>query len=600
MYGWDTLGVSPKPGATKTIVIWGANPVHSWMTKWNACLAAKELGAKIIVVDPRFTETASYADLWIQPRPATDGALGWGLLNIIINEDLYDHEFVEKWCLGFEEVKKMAQNYPPEKVSEITEIPVDKIIKFAHMYADGPTCQVWGLASCHMGDGAGQVAVYTQNLLKAITGNIDREGGNPFTGPHEDGVDWYKGIAWDHLAATLDDPKARENVTADKYPVCSKKSLKMFNDRVKKAWNGKGYGCSHYLMFPASRGIYDAIRYGTPYPIKALFIQTGDPLLTMAGAKGCYEAMKTVDLLVGMDFFMTPSMALCDYVLPAASWLERPHLMLFWGLTNVAVATNQPMEPLYERKDDYYFWQQLAKRCNLPEEWPETLEGMYDLFLRPSGMTLAEMAAKPDNWLLPPEEYHRYEKNGFGTASGKCELVPSGLKELGYDPCPAYVEPPQSKYRTPELAKKYPYMLISGSRIRPYWHTSFRELKSLRWMHPYPVTEIHPETARKIGVANGDFVYVETPLGRIRQRVRIIEGIRPDVVHSEAYWYYPELPEEEPYLFGMWDSNINAIISDDYDMNDYAGDNPFRAVLCNVYKADTALSYGEPVKPDLE
>jgi thiosulfate reductase/polysulfide reductase chain A len=242
----------------------------------------------------------------------------------------------------------------------------------------------------------------------------------------------------------------------------------------------------------------------------------------------------------------------------------------------------------------------LAKRCNLPEEWPETLEGMYDLFLRPSGMTLAEMAAKPDNWLLPDENYKRYEKVGFGTASGKCELVPSAFADFGYDPCPPYIEPPQSKYRTPELAKKYPYALISGSRIRPYWHTSLRELKSLRWMHPYPVTEIHPETARKIGVADGDFVYVETPLGRIRQRARVIEGIRPDVVHSEAYWYYPELPEEEPSLFGMWESNINALISDDYELADYAGDNPFRAVLCNVYKADTALSYGEPVKPDVE
>ncbi|ATW27692.1 molybdopterin-containing oxidoreductase family protein [Candidatus Formimonas warabiya] len=597
MYGWDSLGVAPAPGVTKTIVVWGANPAHSWMTKWNVILEAQKQGARLIVIDPRLSESASYADLWIQPRPATDGALAWGMIHVIINENLYDKEFVEKWCLGFDQVKEKAQDYPPHKVAQITGVQEEKIIQLARMYADGPTCLCWGLSSCHFGDGAGQVAVHAQALLRAITGNIDREGGNPLTGPHE-GVDWFKGINWDYQVENS--ARSRDCVTADKYPICSIGSLKRYNDAIKKAWNGKGYGCSFYMLFPASRGIYDAIRYETPYPIKAMFIQTGNPLITLAGAKNCYEAMKAVELSVGMDFFMTPSLAMCDYVLPAASWVERPHLMLFWGLTNVAVAYKQPMEALYERKDDYYLWKELAKRLNLPGEWPETLEGMYDLFLRPTGMTLAQMAEKKENWLLPPQEFHRYEKVGFGTPSGKCELVPSLLKDAGYDPIPPYKEPPQSKYRTPELAERYPYSLISGSRIRPYWHTSLRELKSLRWMHPYPVVEIHPDTARKLGIANGDMVYIETPLGRVRQKARLIEGIKPDVVHAEAYWYFPEMPEEEPWLFGVWDTNINAIISDDYDVCDYAGDHPFRGVLCNIYKAETALNCDAYVKPEAE
>lgn len=590
MYGWDTLGCAPKPGATKTIVVWGANPAHSWMTKWNVIREAQRQGAKMVVIDPRLTETASYADLWIQARPATDGALAWGMLNIIIEEGLYDKEFVQRWCLGFDAIKERAKEYPPEKVAEITWVPKEKIIQAARMYADGPTCLVWGLATCHLGDGAGQVAVHAQALLRAITGNIDREGGNPLTGPFN-GVDWYNGIVWDGIVTNPE--RKRDCLTAHKFPICSVDSLKRYNDAVKKAW-GVGYGCSHYMLFPSSRGIYDGIRYGDPYPVKALFIQTGNPMTTLAGAKNCYEAMKVVDLSVGIDFFMTPSLALCDYVLPAADFLERPHLMLFWGLTNVAVAQKQVKEPLYERRDDYYLWKELGNRVGQAGQWPETLEKMYDLFLKPSGMTLAQLAEREENWLVPAEEYQRYEKIGFGTPSGKVELVPSLVKAAGYDPLPQYKEPPQSPYRTPELAEEYPYILISGSRIRPYWHTSLRQLKTLRWMHEYPVVEIHPETARQLGIANGDLVYIETPLGRVRQKARIIEGINPQVVHAEAYWYFPEQPEEEPYLFGVWDTNINAIIPDDYEVCDYAGNHPFRGVICKIYKAETALNCTGP------
>jgi len=594
VYGWDSLGCGPKPGKTKTVVCWGANPIHAWMTKWNHIKLAMDMGARLIVIDPRLSETASHADLWIQLRPATDGALAWGVIQILIEEGLYDKEFVENWCLDFDKIVERAKEFPVQRVSEITEVPVDKIIQLARYYADGPTCLVWGLATCHLGDGAGQVAVHAQAVLRAISGNVDAEGGNPMTGPHEN-VDWFKGIAWDEFIINTE--RTRDCVTAEKFPICSVKSLKFYNDSIKKAWGGKGYGCSFYMLFPASRGIYDAITIGEPYPIRALFIQTGDPLVTLGGAKNCYKAMKEVELLVGIDFFMQPSLALCDYVFPAASWIERPHLMLFWGLTNVAVAFKQPMEALYERKDDYFFWKELAKRCKLEGEWPDTLEDMYSLFLRPLGKTLKELAESDEYWTCPPEGYKRYETNGygFGTPSGKCELLPSALVAAGYDPIPPYIEPPQSKYRTPELAKEFPYALISGSRIRPYWHTSYRELKTLRWRHDYPVVEIHPETARKHGIANGEMVYIETTLGRVRQKARVIEGIRPDVIHAEAYWYFPEQPEEEPYLFGVWDTNINAIISDEYEDLDYAGDHPFRGMLCKIYKAELATAYDLPV-----
>ncbi|HWQ77134.1 MAG TPA: molybdopterin-dependent oxidoreductase [Syntrophomonas sp.] len=587
MYGWDSLGANPYPGETKTIVSWGSNHAHSNNTKWNVTQLAMEMGATLVCVDPRYTEVAAKADLWLQIRPGTDGALGWGVINVIIEENLYDKEFVEKWCLDFDKVVERAKEYPLDKVSEITGIPARDIIEFAHLYADGPTCQLWGVACCQIGGKASQSASHAQKILIAITGNVDRKGGNPQTGPHKF-LDYFDVNGYRHF---MNNQNVRECVTADKFPLCSVASFRRAVESVQKVWDGQGYGASQYFLYSSPRGLVDAMRYGDPYPIKALFIQGGNPLCNIPNAKNWYEAMKCLDLSVCMDWYMTPSAAMCDYVLPAADFVERPYLMVFEGVTNSTMAMKQPMEVLYERKDDYYMWKEIAKRTGMAGEWPDTIEGLFDLFLRKTGISWQELADQDFSWLIPDEEYQRYEKQGFGTPSGKVELLPSLFAAAGLDPMPQWEEQPQSKNRTPELAKEYPYRLLSGLRIRPWWHSQHRQLKTLRWMHPYPVVEINPETARKLNIVNGEMVYIETPLGRVRQKARVTEGIQPDVISAEAYWYFPEQPEEEPSLFGVWETNINAIISDEFVDCDFAGDNPMRGCLCKIYKASTAFAY---------
>ncbi|MBQ9000330.1 MAG: molybdopterin-dependent oxidoreductase, partial [Eggerthellaceae bacterium] len=157
MYGWDSLGGGPTPGITKNVVVWGANPAQSWATKWQYILAAKDQGANLIVIDPRLSETASYADLHIKLEPGTDGCLGWGLLHIIIKEDLYDHEFVENWCTGFDRMAEKAKEYTPDLVAAICKIPEAQLVQLAPMSAVGPTTLCWGLSSCQSGP-AGQSA----------------------------------------------------------------------------------------------------------------------------------------------------------------------------------------------------------------------------------------------------------------------------------------------------------------------------------------------------------------------------------------------------------------------------------------------------------
>jgi hypothetical protein len=195
----------------------------------------------MIVVDPRPTECAKEADIWLQLRPGTDGALALGMLNVIINEDIYDKEFVAKWCLGFEELKALAQRYPPEKVAQVTSVPAELIVEAARVIAKAPAAVItWGVANCHLGNGAGLSSVLGKCWLRAITGNIDREGGSVLSDwpqhlPLLDEINWDRQI--NHPL------RKRDNVSADRWPLCSVKSLALYKEAMKKVYP-KGWGPS--------------------------------------------------------------------------------------------------------------------------------------------------------------------------------------------------------------------------------------------------------------------------------------------------------------------------------------------------------------------
>jgi len=583
IYGYITTLFNPVPGTTKCLMVWGHNPWESFQNWWPNYLEAKKMGAKMVVVDPRLTRTAEEADIWLQLRPGTDGALLLGMINVIINEGLYDKEFVEKWCLGFDKVRDLVQKYPPEKVEGITWVPREKIIEVARLFATSkPAYLTFGVATCHLGRGAGVSAVVGKCILRAITGNLDVMGGSSFTSyplpSYLDECHWDKVI--EHSL------RKRDNVSAHVWPIASVKSFKLFREAMGKVYP-KGAGYAHYFMYPGSRYIWSAILEEDPYPMKAVFLQTSNPLIVLGNAKRIYEALKSsnLELFVCMERWMTPSAQLADYVLPAADALERDLLDNSWGFFNTYFAREKAVEPLYERKEDYRLWRDLGIRLGQEGYWTETSEQWFDKILESAKVTFRELAARDVPGLVPAPEYGLHEKRGFATFSGKVELTSSVFEKLGYDPLPDYQEPPWSPVSTPDLAREYPLILTSGGRVRPFHHSQHRQIDKLRRRHPVPLLQINPETAQGLGIADGDPVYIETPLGRIRQKAKLMAGIDPRVVHADGYWWYPELPGKDPCLFGVWESNINCILPDDPELCDYTGDNPFTALLCRVYKA---------------
>lgn len=583
MYGYDTMNsytTRLDPRVTKVLIIWGGNPSVTMPQLWRSYQRSQSEGMKIMVVDPKPTECALASDLWLRLRPGTDGALALGMLNVIINEDLYDHEFVENWCLGFDQVRALARQYPPQRAAEITTVPAEKIIEAARMYARASAAILtWGVASGGLGPGAGLSSALGKCWLRAVTGNLDREGGQVFSLPPYHTA-FMEEMDWDHL---IHHPlRTRDNVSAGIRGIGSVKALALFKEAMKSVYP-KGWGASQYFVYPIPYAVWEAILTGKPYPIKALLTAATNTLCSMGGARHVYEAFKSdrLELHVVMEHFLTPTAAMADYVLPSTDGLERPCFSNNWGMIGEEYGRLAAIEPEDERRDIYQLWCDLGRRLGQAEYWPDTLEGWLDKILAPLGMSLRQLA--DSQGYRPVREVQRYRRAGFGTFSGKVELVPSLLERLGYDGLlDGFRESPWSPVGHPEMGRKYPLTLITGARVREFHISSHRQIEHLRKLHPDPLMEMHPDTAHRLGISDGDWVWVETPMGRVRQKARLLDGLAPDVVHSECGWWFPEREEAHPTFFGAWESNINAIIPDSPELCDFAGNNYFRGLCCRV------------------
>jgi len=582
--GMSCNAITPRPGLTKCILLLGTNPRQAERGSWHVILNTKNSGAKLIVVDPRYTEPAQWADIWLQLRPGTDCALLMGMINVIINEGLYDRAFVEKWCYGFDKLAERARDYPPEKVAEITWVPADKIREAARMYATNKPAMSFSYM------GLEQLAnvvetLHARFILPAITGNIDIKGGDMGRPPTAQYVSESEIESDDKLPLE----QKRKQLGADRFKLLSWIGYNLIQENVERVWSRRMSRGHH--SFAHAPTVFRAMLTDKPYPVKAMISVASNPMVTLPNTKLVYRALKRLELYVVMDYWLTPSAELADYVLPSASWLERPCLSTGADTGGFIAAGEAPLpavkEGEYERRTDFEFWRGLGIRLGQEKYWPwKTLEEAYGYRLAPLGYsTLRDFVAKTGGHASVGAGYRKHEKVGFATPTGKLELYSTILEKLGYDPLPRYYEPPESPISTPELAKEYPLVLTTGGRFLPMYHSEHRQIESLRRQHPEPIAQINPQTAVELGIDDGDWIWIETPRGRIRQKCQFFKGIDPRVAHAQHGWWFPELPGEEPWLHGVWESNINVVTSDDPEQcNKISGGWPLRALLCKVYK----------------
>ena len=530
----------------------------------------KEGGTKLLVLDPSCTWLASKAEVWLPVRPGTDAAVVIAMLGVIIEEDLYDHDFVENWCYGFDELAERCKEYPVELAAEIAGVEAEDIRKAARLFASGnPSTIQWGLKVDQTVCGI----PLAQGLLSmgAICGDIDVPGGMMIPRCAYDIPDSYGCGMWN-----LSDEMLGKMLGVDTSPL-------------------------HALGFdPTANGdtVLNAIETGEPYPIRMLFIQSTNTFANMSSeAPRVYRAMRSVDYNVVVDVFMTPTAVACaDIVLPCGMSCERNSARVWWWPLRSIVKVGD----YYEAKSDEQIILELGKRLNprlFPWEtdvelmtwWIQSGNRFHAGWPHKTDETFPELREKvidwPDDWA-----YRKYElgwlrddgQPGFNTNTGRCELYNTLFEAWGFDPLPYYEEPPESPVSTPELFEEYPYVLTTGARTWEYFHSEERMVPRLRESHPDPLVDLHPDTAAKIGVTEGDWIWVENMRGKCKQRVRFNASLKLDTVRAEHGWWFPEQEGAEPNLFGVFDSNINNLTVQGVTGPTLYGA-PYANQICKIY-----------------
>ena len=508
----------------------------------------------LISVDPRATTLTSRSTLWLQIRPGTDAALALGMMNVIINEELYDKEFVENWTYGFDQLKKRVQEYPPERVAQITWLHKEDIILAARLFAqDTPGCIQLG-SSLERQANCGQT-VRAIICLLAITGNIERPGSMiswalPKTGLIEEFF----------LEVPLTEEMQKNIVGSDTYKLGAARNAHA-DTVIKQLLAG------------------DSV-------VKVWFSVGGQQILHLANTKEVVPALMNLEFLAHCDQFMGPMAEVADIVLPSAHWLEIDDIYNMHPRFMIG-AHNKVVEPPGEAWPDARIFNELGKRV-APQYWFEDVEKMLDHTLRKGNLTWKEFSKDGfDARMGKDQVYYKYKTDywrkggGFPTPTGKVELTSTKLEKLGYDPLPYFKEPGESPYSTPELAREYPLILTTGYRQPFYFLSQYRNIPWLRGLQQYPVAQINPETAKNAGIEDGDWMWIESPRGRIKQKARLYPGIDPRVVMATANCYYPEDPG--PY-HGLFKSNPNVLTSNDH-CDPMFGSPDLTCLLCKVYKA---------------
>lgn len=338
-YGFG--GVYPK-----CVVVWGCNISRTGAADGmcgHQLVQTIRRGAKLIVVDPRKIAIAAKADYWMQIRPGTDGALALGMMNVIVQEQLYDKAFVQKWTVGFDKLAERVKDYSPEKVEGITWIPKEQIREAARMYSTTkPACILWGNALDQSINSFQTIRALL--LLRGITGNIDIPGGDVF---------------WE---------SPRDIVPQCHYPPHPNLQLP---EKVSSEMRAKAIGSGRFkaldpIVHPPT--FWDTVLSEKPYPVRALFIMGANPLVTQSNALKVEQGLRKIEFTVVSEMFMTPTAQLANLVLPTSSWLEQDDIAdihFIW-----CALVRQKVAQIGECRDDKQMMIDLAKRLGLEEFFP--------------------------------------------------------------------------------------------------------------------------------------------------------------------------------------------------------------------------------------
>jgi anaerobic selenocysteine-containing dehydrogenase len=548
------------------IVFWGKEPMPSNGDGLfgHAAIDMMRRGAKLMSVDPRVNWAATRADWHLRLRPGTDAALAMAMISVIIEEDLYDHDFVDKWCYGFDQLAERVKEMPVEKAAEICGIDAELIREASRAYAKAKPAQIaWGLAIDQKANGV--QAGHCVLALQSITGNVDVPGGQ-LIGDVNDGLEL--GFGWNNLG-----PELQSKILGIKeYP----------------AYVGLVLNAQCDMML-------EALETGEPYEFKMVGFEDTNLFAGTCAAqpKRWHDAIaNNVEFCFGIDVWMTPTIqACCEVFMPLSTYAEHDTVVYtHYGASPIMAGAINKVIEVGDCKGDCEILYELGLRC-----MPINFEGYKDYYDFLSDyrlakkMTFEELREEVVHQKIETLSYKKYETGklrpdglpGFNTPTGRVELFSTMFQQFGDDPLPYYLEPQLSPVSTPDLYEQYPLVLTTGARTYCYFHSEGKQIPYLREMNPDPLIEINPVDALKLGVTDGQWVEAENPFGKAVLKAKVSQIVKPGVVHAQHGFWFPEKDSEETVLYDVWRSNINSLIPHRY-IGKLGFGAPFKCILCKV------------------
>ena len=544
---------------TELIVLWGANPAtDSPPLAHHQIVKARERGAEVIAIDPRRTATAKETEAeWVPVRPGTDGALALGMIQVLIEEELYDDRFVREWTVGFSSLAGYAQHFRPELVAEVTGVPAETIRRLARAIAGSRGAAPVMYTGLEYSD-SGVQAIRAVFILWALAGQLDVPGGLL--------IRMKENIFPQNRSRLVANPDLKKALGRDRFPVYS-------------AYRGE----SHAIALP------DAVLHGKPYSIRALLVLGGSIITAWPQPQVWKRTLAALDFLVTINRYHTADSAYADIVLPAATGYEITSYMRFGPMFKI----REPLVPPQgEARNDAMILAELAQRLGYGHLYPQTEEELLRFALAGSGFTLEQVREAGGEVRLPGVmmQYRKWEKGllrpdgepGFNTPSGKFEIASSLLAEHGYDPLPVYTEPGEGPLADPDLAQVYPLVFNSGARTQYDFRSQHHGIPGLAARLPGPVVTMNREDAAVLGVADGEMVWVETPRGRALFTARPTPDIMRGTIDAA-------MGGGGPVGSTAWqECNVNDL-TDLGRFDPISGFPVYKTLLCRIAKADRAV-----------
>lgn len=506
-------------GDPEVILLWGSNKpnTHSDGVIGVKLLRAVERGSRVITVDPRRTQTAARSSLHLAVQPGTDCALALGMIKIVIDEGWYDRDFVAAHTSGFDELAEHVKAYDIERVAQTTGLTPQLIREATRSYA------LASRACIEAGTGLSQNENSFDThraiaILAAICGNIDAPGGD---------------VIWEPMPIEGRRAFPRPDLLPE--------------DQAKKRIGGEKHKILSMSGWVAPGDLHEAIMTGSPYPITSMVIFGSNILASHENTELVRTAIGKLDLLVVCDLFMTPTARYADVILPTSSWLERDQVVEF----NSYIAARQKIATVDGCRSDEEIILELAERLGLSRHFFPSLEAALDAKLAGIGLTWEQFTKI--GYIRNEKRYCKYRDGGFRTRSGRVNLMNNGLLAMGYEPFPVFRCPPEADAALPYL--------MTSAHPRQFYNTEFHQLPTTSRSQTTARVTVHPDTAEREGLSDGEEVDLFTRAGArgVRMTVKISNSVAPNVVMADAGWWYPG----EPSIDESLRSSVNLLTTND-------------------------------------